>query len=273
MQEREEVHRGRGGIARVVATAAILISLGIAGPAGACSDVPFSILAWASNGRAPRCFDFPLPHAQDNAAGAFCSCSNPYMLEDLTASVLGAGVSTRGRGVWVRWFHLGHPLYREDRLACSIGSRLPVRSFSLRIAPVVERREVKGYPARTCRALSCSLGYERDRSLAIEVRCTPFDDEPGVRREASFSCAIRTDAFSAVLQRVVAGEERGYTGLWCAAQLHGNVTLFSEYRSPADELGCGVAARIRSFLFGLSWCYHPALGATASAGFGRWWAW
>jgi hypothetical protein len=195
------------------------------------------------------------------------------MLENLTASVLRAGFSTRGRGVWVRWFHLGHPLYREDRLACSIGSRLPARSFSLRIAPAVERREVQGFAARISRELSCSLEYEHDRSLAIEVQFTPFDDEPRVRREASLSCAIRTDAFSAVLQRVVAGEERGYTWLRCATELHGDVTLFSEYRSPADELACGVAARIRSFLFGVSWCYHPALGATASAGFGRWWAW
>jgi len=272
MQEREEVHRGCGGLARRAAGFVFLISLWIGSPAAGRCDFPTWDRESGMSRAALPCPELFVP-SRDNFAGVFCSYADPYMLEDLAVSVIRAGLRTPERSAWMSWFHLGHPLYREDRLALSLGSSLPVRSFSLRIAPAIERCEVRGFPARTSRGLSCSFDYEYDRAFMIGIEGTAQNGGSGARREASLVCALRAGAFSMLLHHVLAGERRGNARVWFLAALGNRATLYSGYRAPTDELVCGLAVATRPFLFGFSWSYHPALGKTVSAGFGRWWAW
>jgi hypothetical protein len=273
MQEREAVHRGCGGLARAAAAAAILVFVGTGGPTAVRCDVAATGIASAMSGGVPPCLELGVLAADEDLAGAFCACSRPYALDDLTATLVGAGFSVRGRAAWARWHHLGHPLYREDRLALSVGSRLPVRSCSLYICPAVERRAVRAFPAHSFALLSCSVQYQYDRSLALGIQYTPLGGGSCVVHPALLFCGIRGGCVAASVCRVVAGGGDGYTWVRCAVELGDGLALFSEYHMPTDECGFGITAAFHSLRLGFSWSYHPDLGATASAGFGRWWTW
>lgn len=195
------------------------------------------------------------------------------MLENLVVSDVLAEVHGPGKSAWMDWCHLGHSLYREDRLVLALGSRLPLGGLECAVAAGLKRSAVRGFSATTFRSLFMCLGYAHGGTIELAVAGTPFDDEPGARREASVSLSIRAAALSVFLERNLAGEEKGDTRLGLLAELDEKAALVSGYRSRTDELLAGLIIRVRPILFGLSWSYNPALGKTISAGLGRWWAW
>jgi hypothetical protein len=195
------------------------------------------------------------------------------MLENLTVSDVLAEARAPGRWAWVDWRHLGHPLYREDRVTLALGSRLPLGGLQCAVAPSLKRSAVRGFPAASFRSLSVCLGYARGGALELGVAGTPFNDEPGARREAVAAFSIHAAPFSISMERDIAGARQGDTKLCLLAELDGNAALVSSYRSRTDELLAGLIVRVRPILIGLSWSYNPALGKTISAGLGRWWSW
>jgi len=280
VQEREDVHRGGGAVALIVLAASFLAIVEISSPPAKC-EVPLTSfelrggpgdLAWGGPAGL-ACSRFPAPPGKQRIAGAFASYSNPYMLENLSVSDLLAEVRARGRSASADWRHLGHPLYREDRLMLALGTGLPLAGLECAVGAAVKRSTVRGFPAAASKSFSLGVSCARAKSFGLTIAGTPFNDEPGARREVAAALSVRAAAFSILLEQNLAGAEMGGTRLIILAELGPKAALVSGYQSPTDELLAGVIIRVRSVLLGLSWSYNPALGKTITAGLGRWWAW
>ncbi len=270
MQEREDVHRGEGRLGRR-SLAACAVALLVVSSAPARGGIPMTAIGPDALG-APA-FRIPVPPGEERFTGALVSFSNPYMLDGLSTEDLLAGVRSRSWSVWTGWHHLGHALYREDRLELGVGSMLPIASVEWSAAAAVERSVVRGFPAEGRGSLRAGLGWSPTGALEISIAGAPLSEDGRDGRAAAGALAIRAADVAIFVATGLAGPETGDTKVVLVAELGGRAAVISGYRSTSDELLAGLVVRCRPMLFILGWSYNPALGKTLSAGVGRWKAW
>jgi len=206
-------------------------------------------------------------------AGVYAGGLDPYLIDGLVISRVGAGYHARSHSLWLDWRHLGHAIFREDRISAAAGMGMLGGRLRVVARASAERRAASGFAAERVFALSlAAYGWFRG-SLGLGAEAYLGDRARGIEDESSISLAVRGDPVSASVDRTVTGWRAGDTNLAVAVRLSGGVALLAGYRSMANEISSGIAVEAGPFDFDLFWSQNPALGSTFAAGLGRLWKW
>ncbi len=290
MQKGKDVHRRGGGLGGMIGPAVLICVLWLAGAANAAavdsaaadaagaksnaSECPARMLAGCPRGVASGNLFFGSVTSGKKRAGFHATAANPYMLDGLASSDLLSGIDGGSFSAWIDWRHLGHALYREDRIAAAIGFPLPFgEGFRLYAIPAIERREARGFGARGSRSLSLAFSYDRRGSMCVGFVCLASGSEdPGPRNARAF-LFLRAGSLVLAVDRAISGA-RGID-VQCAleAWLGDRCALVSGYRWETGELSSGLVVRVSRAILDFSWSRNPALGGTITAGVGRMWEW
>jgi hypothetical protein len=285
MQKGEGVHRGGGGLGGMPGSVVLLCVLWLAAVVNAAaanaaaadsnaSEYPARLLAGCPQGVASRNFFFGSGASEKRRAGFHATAANPYLLDGLASSDLLSGIEGGSFSAWLDWRHLGHALYREDRLAAAIGFPCPFGAgFRLYAIPAIERRAARGFDAEGSRSLSIALSYDCRGSVCVGcVSLASASGEPGPRNARAF-LFVRAGSLVVALDRAISGA-RGRDEQAALEAWFGNSCAFvSGYRWRTGELSSGIVVRVSCAILDFSWSRNPALGSTVTAGVGRLWEW
>ncbi|MGD1048566.1 MAG: hypothetical protein ABR899_07440 [Candidatus Krumholzibacteriaceae bacterium] len=274
MQKREEMHRGGGLLGRCCACAAMLAAIScinaFQAPASGSSPWP---LDRDRPGMTAGNEIFGGDASVKTRAGFLSTVSDPYLLDGLVAGDLMAGLETPSRSLWIDWYHLGHSLYREDRIAAAITCRTSAWGIRLHAVPALVRRVVEGLPGESSSSLALAVSYARGRRASAGfVRSVCESDGRSGADEAVF-ISIRAGSHLARFDGTLSGARAGYSRFLLETALNERCTLVSGYRWESGEISSGLVIELSHLTFDLLWSQNPALGSTVSAGVGRWWQW
>jgi hypothetical protein len=290
MQKGKDVHRRGGELKGMTGSIALICALWLAAAAGTAapsaaganaapadsnaSGNPARLLAGCPRGVASGAFFFGSGASGKRRAGFHATAANPYLLDGLASSDLLSGIDVGSFSAWLDWRHLGHALYREDRLAAAIGIRCPFSAgFRLHAIPSFERRAVRGFGARTSRSLSLAFSYDCRGSACVGYAClVSGNDDPGARNARAF-LLLRAGSLVLALDRAISGARGTDTQCAIEAWIGDRCAIVSGYRWKTGELSSGLVVRISRAILDLSWSRNPALGSTVTAGAGRLWEW
>jgi len=285
MQKGKDVRRGGGGVGGMIGSAGLICILWLAVAAGAAAantaaadsnafECPARLLAGCPQGVASRNFFFGSGASKKRRAGFHATASNPYMLAGLVSSDLLFGIEGGSFSAWLDWRHLGHALYREDRLAAAIGFPRPFGSgFRAYAIPSIERRAARGFGAEGSRSLSLALSYDcRGRVCVGCVGLVSAIEGPGPRNARGF-LLVRAGSLALALDRAMSGARGRDEQASLEAWLGNSCAFVSAYRWRTGELSSGIAFRVSRAILDFSWSRNPALGSTVTAGVGRLWEW
>jgi hypothetical protein len=285
MQKGKDVHRGGGELGNALGSIAVISILWLAAAADSvaanaaaadsnASQYPARMLAGCPRGVASGSFFFGSGVSGKKRAGFHATVANPYMLDGLASSDLLSGIDGGSFSAWLDWRHLGHALYREDRLAAAMGFSCPFSAgFRLYAIPAIERRAARGFGVEGSRALSLAFSYDFRGSVCVGyVSRACGSAEPGPRDARAF-LFVRAGSFVLAIDRAISGA-RG-TDAQCAleAWLGDACALVSGYRWKTGEVSSGIVVRVSRAILDFSWSRNPALGSTVTAGVGRMWEW
>jgi hypothetical protein len=285
MQKRKDVHRRGGELGGVLGSVVLIFILRLAPVADAAAmnaapadsnafDWPARMLAGCPRGVASGNFFFGSAASGKRRAGFHATAANPYMLDGLASSDLLSGVDGGSFSAWVDWRHLGHALYREDRLAAAIGFPCPfVKGFRLYAIPAVERRAARGFGAEGSRSLSLAFSYDCRGSVCVGYVCRASgSDDPGPRDARAF-LFLRAGSLVVAVDRAISGARGNDAQCVLEAWIGDRCALVSGYRWKTGELSSGLVVRLSRAILDFSWSRNPALGGTVTAGAGRLWEW
>ena len=274
MQKREEMHRGGGLLARCRARGAIL--------AGICLIPAFEALAsgcplWLFNRDRPGMVVSSEAFGDDvpvkTRAGFLSSVSDPYLLDGLVACDLAAGLETPSRSLWIDWYHLGHSLYREDRIVASVGCGAPAWGIRLHAVPALVRRVVEGFAEERSCSLALAVSYAQGRRASAGFVRSVYESEGRSRGIAAVFVSIRAGSLLARFDRAGSDVRGGDTRFLLEAALNDRCVFVSGYRWKTGEISSGILIELSQLIVDFLWSQNPALGGTISAGVGRWWQW
>ncbi|MCX5753188.1 MAG: hypothetical protein NTW97_06015, partial [Candidatus Krumholzibacteria bacterium] len=172
------------------------------------------------------------------------------------------------------WRHLGHALYREDRLAAAAGFPCPFAAgLRLYAIPAIERRAARGFGAEGSRSLSLAFSYDFRGSVCVGyVGPAAARAEPGPRSARAF-LFVRAGSLVLAVDRAISGA-RGRDEQCAIEAWFGDTFAFmSGYRWKTGEISNGIVVRVSRAILDFSWSRSPALGSTVTAGVGRSWEW
>jgi hypothetical protein len=290
MQKREGMHRRGGELGVALGPIALMFVLWLAAGASAeagdpaatpaageesdAPECPARLLAGSPRGVASGCFSFGNGARGKRRAGFHATAANPYMLEGLVSSDLLFGVDGGSFSAWLDWRHLGHSLYREDRLAAAIGFSCPFDDgFRLYAIPAVERRAARGFGAQGSRSLSLAFSHDFFGSLCIGCEYLAYEDDDPRPRDARAFLLFSAGSLVIAVDRAISGARGADAQCALEAWLSDRCAIVSQYRWKTGEISSGLVVRISRATLDFSWSRNPALGGTVTAGAGRLWEW
>jgi len=206
-------------------------------------------------------------------AGFYSTISDPYLLDGLVACDLVAGIETPSRSLWIDWYHLGHSLYREDRVAARIGCETPARGIRIDVVPALVRRVVEGFAGEASCSLTLAVSYAQGRRASAGFLRSVYESDSRSSPYAAVFVSIRAGRLLARFDRAVSGMRAGDSRFMLEAAFNGRCAFVSGYRWASGEISSGILIELSPVALDFLWSQNPALGGTVSAGVGRWWRW
>lgn len=266
--------RRRGGRLGVAAAFVLLSWRFLAAPGGVSAEEGASSgLELARCGAPFEGQGFPYDVSPASCAGVFVAVMDPYLMEGLLVSRSRVGYHARSHSIWLDWRHVGHELYREDRLSAELGIGAPSAGFCAVLGPGVERRTVQGFGPEGRLALSLAASGWIRGTVGFGAETRLGGEGGSGSSEAALSILIRTGSFFASLERSVSGWRRKDVEVAVAVLPREGVSFLARYRSAAGELSSGLVVEAPSLVVGFFWSLNPDLGITLAAGVGRSWRW
>jgi hypothetical protein len=280
MQKGKDMHRGGGKLGKTLGSVVLICALWLAAAANApamdsnASECPARLLAGCPQGVASGNFFFGTGASGKRRAGFHATAANPYMLDGLVSSDLLSGIDGGSFSAWLDWRHLGHALYREDRLAAAMGFSCPfsagVRLYAI---PAIERRVAHGFSAEGSRTLSLAFSYDFRGNVCVGyVSRASTSAEYGPRNARAF-LVVRAGSLVLAVDRAIFGARGTDAQCVLEAWLGDTCAFVSGYRWKTGEISSGIVVRVSRAILDFSWSRNPALGSTMTAGVGRLWEW
>lgn len=274
MQKREEMHRGGRLLARCYVCGAMLAAISCFNASEAlASECPLWLFDRDRPGMAVGGDVFGDDVPVRTQAGFFSTISDPYLLDGLVACDLVAGLETPSRSLWIDWYHLGHSLYREDRIAASVGCGTPARGINIHAVPALVRRVVEGFAGEASCSLTLAVSYAQGRRASAGFLRSVYESDSRSSPYAAVFVSIRAGRLLARFDRAVSGVRAGDSRFMLEAALNGRCAFVSGYRWTSGEISSGLLIELSPLVVDFLWSQNPALGGTISAGVGRWWQW
>ena len=275
MQNGKDMHRCGGELAGVLRPVVLMGVLWLlSGAASSASECPARLLAGCPGGVASGNVFFGIGGGGKRRAGFHVTAANPYMLDGLSSSDLLAGTDGGPLSVWLDWRHLGHTLYREDRLAAAIGFPSPFGSgVRLHAIPAIERRAARGFAAEGSGSISLGISYDYRGSICAGYVCRASGSENPWPRDARALLFMRAGSLVIAVDRAISGARGKDAQCALEAWLGDTWALISRYRWKTGEISSGCVFRVSWAILDFSWSRNPALGSTVTAGVGRLWEW
>lgn len=276
MQKGKDMHRRRGELIVTRRSVALICVVWLAAAADSNASEHSARLpaGCPRGGVASGNVFFGIGAGAPKRAGFHAAVANPYMLDGLSSSELLLGVDGRSFSVWLDWRHLGHTLYREDRLAAAIGFPFPcVAGIRLRAMPAIERRAARGFAAEGSSSVSLGISYDRGGNVRIGYVRLAAASEENEPRDARVFLFARASFLVLAVDRAISGVRGRDAQCALEAWLSDAWALAAGYRWQTGEISSGCIVRISRTILDFSWNRNPALGSTVTAGAGRLWEW